>query len=37
MDTLEKLRELLHRDFDIPVEQLTREARLEDLEIDSLR
>ena len=37
MDTLDRLRELLHRDFDIPVEKLTREARLEDLEIDSLR
>ena len=37
MDTLARLRELLHRDFDIPIEKLTREARLEDLEIDSLR
>ena len=37
MDTLAKLRELLHRDFDIPVEKLTRDASLEDLEIDSLR
>ena len=37
MDTLEKLRQLLHRDFDIPLERLTREAQLEDLEIDSLR
>ena len=37
MDTLARLQELLHRDFDIPVEKLTREARLEDLEIDSLR
>ena len=37
MDTYTRLQELLHRDFDIPVEKLTREARLEDLEIDSLR
>ena len=37
MDTFEKLRQLLSKDFDIPVEKLTREARLEDLEIDSLR
>ena len=37
MDTLATLRELLHRDFDIPLDKLTREARLEDLEIDSLR
>ena len=37
MDTLERLRQLLHDDFDIPLEKLTREARLEDLEIDSLR
>jgi len=37
MDTFERLRELLHRDFDIPLERLTREAHLEDLEIDSLR
>lgn len=37
MDTTDRLRELLHKDFDIPVEKLTREARLEDLEIDSLR
>jgi acyl carrier protein len=37
MDTFARLQELLHRDFDIPVEKLTREARLEDLEIDSLR
>ena len=37
MDTFEKLRELLHKDFDIPIEKLTRDAQLEDLEIDSLR
>ena len=37
MGTFEKLQGLLHKDFDIPVESLTREARLEDLEIDSLR
>ena len=37
MDTLGKLQQLLHKDFDIPVERLSREARLEDLEIDSLR
>jgi acyl carrier protein len=37
MDTLARLQDLLHRDFDIPVAKLTREARLEDLEIDSLR
>ena len=37
MDTLARLQDLLHRDFDIPVEKLRREARLEDLEIDSLR
>ena len=37
MDTFEKLQQLLHKDFDIPTEKLSREARLEDLEIDSLR
>jgi acyl carrier protein len=37
MDTFAKLQALLHEDFDIPVEKLTREARLEDLDIDSLR
>jgi len=37
MDTFEKLQQLLHKDFDIPVEKLSRDARLEDLEIDSLR
>ena len=37
MTTTERLRELLLRDFQIPPERLTPEARLEDLEIDSLR
>jgi acyl carrier protein len=37
MNTFEKLQQLLHKDFDIPVEKLTRDAKLEDLEIDSLR
>ena len=37
MSAFEKLRQLLHRDFDLPLEKLTREATLEDLEIDSLR
>jgi len=37
MDTFERLQQLLHKDFDIPVENLSRDALLEDLEIDSLR
>ena len=37
MTTIERLRELLQRDFQIAPERLTPEARLEDLEIDSLR
>ena len=37
MSTLERLQALLGKDFDIPVEKLERDARLEDLEIDSLR
>jgi acyl carrier protein len=37
MSTFERLRDLLHRDFELPLEKLQREARLEDLEIDSLR
>ena len=37
MSTLETLRGLLHRDFDLPLEKLDRGATLEDLEIDSLR
>ena len=37
MDTFERLQQLLHKDFDIPVEKLSRDALLEDLEIDSLR
>ena len=37
MTTFERLQGLLTKDFDIPAEKLRREARLEDLEIDSLR
>ena len=37
MTTFERLQALLTKDFDIPAEKLRREARLEDLEIDSLR
>ena len=37
MNTFEQLQQLLHKDFDIPVERLSRDAQLEDLEIDSLR
>jgi acyl carrier protein len=37
MTTLERLQGLLHKDFDIPVEALQPDARLEDLDIDSLR
>lgn len=37
MSTLDTLRGLLHKDFDVPVEKLERGATLEDLEIDSLR
>jgi acyl carrier protein len=37
MSTLDTLRELLHKDFDVPVEKLERGATLEDLDIDSLR
>jgi acyl carrier protein len=37
MTTIERLRELLHRDFQLPADRLTPEARLEELEIDSLR
>ena len=37
MTTIERLRELLQRDFQIPPERLTPEAGLEELEIDSLR
>jgi acyl carrier protein len=37
MTTLERLQALLARDFDIPVHKLQREARLEELDIDSLR
>jgi acyl carrier protein len=37
MTTAERLRELLQRDFQLAPERLTPEARLEDLEIDSLR
>jgi acyl carrier protein len=35
--TSERLRDLLKRDFQIPAERLTPDAKLEDLEIDSLR
>jgi acyl carrier protein len=37
MTTLAKLQALLQRDFEIPLERLTPEARLEELDIDSLR
>ena len=37
MSTLERLKALLEKDFDIPPEKLWPEARLEDLDIDSLR
>jgi acyl carrier protein len=37
VSTFERLQQLLARDFDLPVEKLQRDARLEDLEIDSLR
>ncbi|HYE91542.1 MAG TPA: phosphopantetheine-binding protein [Terriglobales bacterium] len=37
MTTLEKLADLLHRDFDIPREALVADATLESLAIDSLR
>jgi acyl carrier protein len=37
MTTIDRLRELLHRDFQLARDRLTPEARLEDLEIDSLR
>jgi len=37
MTTLERLQALLAKDFDLPPEKLERDARLEDLEIDSLR
>ena len=37
MSTLETLQGILHKDFDVPLEKLTRDARLEDLDIDSLR
>ena len=37
MSTLERLQALLQKDFGLPPERLVREARLEDLEIDSLR
>jgi len=35
--TFERLQALLGKDFDLPLEKLERDARLEDLEIDSLR
>ena len=37
MSTLERLRALLERDFDLAAEALRPEATLESLEIDSLR
>jgi len=37
MSTLERLRELLARDFDLAPERLQPDATLESLEIDSLR
>ena len=37
MSTHETLQQILHKDFDVPLDKLQREARLEDLEIDSLR
>lgn len=37
MPTLERLQALLQKDFDLAPERLARDARLEDLEIDSLR
>lgn len=36
-DTLERLRALLHRDFQMPLDALVPEATLESLEVDSLR
>ena len=37
MSTLQTLRAMLHKDFDLPLEKLEPAATLEDLEIDSLR
>ena len=37
MTTLERLQALLHKDFDLAPERLVPDARLEDLDIDSLR
>ena len=37
MTTIDRLRELLQRDFQLPPERLTPQAGLEELEIDSLR
>jgi acyl carrier protein len=37
MTTLERLQALLYKDFDLAPERLVPGARLEDLEIDSLR
>jgi len=37
VSTFERLQALLHKDFDLPLEKLEREARLEELDIDSLR
>ena len=37
MTTLERLQALLQKDFDLAPERLVADARLEDLDIDSLR
>jgi acyl carrier protein len=37
MTTIDRLRELLQRDFQLPADRLTPDARLEALDIDSLR
>jgi acyl carrier protein len=37
LTTLERLQALLAREFGLPLDKLTPEARLEDLDIDSLR
>ena len=36
-DTLERLRAILQREFDLPAEKLVPDATLESLEVDSLR
>jgi acyl carrier protein len=37
VSTLQRLQDLLQRDFELPAERLQPEARLEELQIDSLR